>query len=360
MASTKTFKAAIVHEVGAKNSIVERSLAPLEPGEVAVKVTATAINPVDWKIRDYGWFVESFPTILGSDAAGKIVAVSSDMTGSAAPLKIGDRVMFQGIIGKDDASTFQQYARIPAALVSKTPDNISDEQAAGIHLATMVAVVALYDKSGQGLPAPWDKEHGGDSAGKGKAVVIIGGASSVGQYAIQFARLSGYDRIVTNANPMHCEWLSSLGADVVLDRSKARPEDFHAALDGRPLDFVLDTIAAEETGFLGIDILRAAGAKGAKVVVVLAPTANTMAYSQAHEPKVDVVYVLGVGSLPHLRYLSEATAKHLGGEDGLLATGRIVPNRVMLVDGGLQSVDEALERNKTGISGQKLVIRPWD
>lgn len=99
-----------------------------------------------------------------------MAALGPDVSGFA----VGDRVFFQGIIGEYDSSTFQQYCKMPAALVSKTPANINDDQAAGISLTAMAAVTAFYDKEGRGLPAPWEKDGG--HAGKGKAIVIIGGA----------------------------------------------------------------------------------------------------------------------------------------------------------------------------------------
>lgn len=35
------------------------------PDEVVIKNKAVAVNPVDWKIQDYGVFIQSFPNILG-------------------------------------------------------------------------------------------------------------------------------------------------------------------------------------------------------------------------------------------------------------------------------------------------------
>jgi NADPH:quinone reductase-like Zn-dependent oxidoreductase len=119
---------------------------------------------------------------------------------------------------------------MPAVLVSKTPNNISDEQAAGVSLALVTSVTAFYDKKGHGLPPPWEK--GGPQVERGKAVAIIGGASSVGQYAIQLARLSGFEKIVTNVSPENHQFLKELGAHVVLDRARPSPEDFKAQSAG--------------------------------------------------------------------------------------------------------------------------------
>lgn len=138
-----TFKAATFAAPGARHIIADVSLPALESGEVAIKVTATAINPVDWKVHENGVFLPGYPAILGSDAAGEIAALGPHVEG----FEVGTRVFFQGIIGKYVSSTFQQYTKMPAALISKTPSNISDDQAAGVHLGTVAGVASLYDKS---------------------------------------------------------------------------------------------------------------------------------------------------------------------------------------------------------------------
>lgn len=348
-----TFKAAVVPEPGAQHAVQDRSLPPLEAGEVAIKVTATAINPVDWKIRDYKVFIKDYPAVLGSDAAGEIAAVGSGVTNFSE----GDRVFFQGIIGKYDSSTFQQYVKMPAELVGKTPKNISDDAAGGISLATVAVLTGFYDKSGNGLAAPWTE--GGEQAGKGKGIVILGGSSSVGQYAIQMARISGFDKIVTNASAKHLEHLKALGADVVLDRATQNSEeDFKAALGGVPLAFVFDSISEKDTQIQGVKILAATKTENSHVITVQGVNAEASELGQSLEPKSAVKQVLGLGSAPHLRYLSEPLMKHLGGEDGYIAKGRFVPNRPLVVSGGLGNIEEALAKNKKGVSGEKVIIRP--
>ncbi len=56
--------------------------------EVLIKVIATALNPVDWKIQVYGAFVQDYPAIVGTDIAGEIEAVGEDVQG----WKKGDKV----------------------------------------------------------------------------------------------------------------------------------------------------------------------------------------------------------------------------------------------------------------------------
>lgn len=59
------------------------------PDNVIIKNHAIAINPVDWKIQDYGFFVQSWPFILGTDVAGEVVEVGENVK----KFKKGDRVL---------------------------------------------------------------------------------------------------------------------------------------------------------------------------------------------------------------------------------------------------------------------------
>lgn len=293
--------------------------------------------------------------MLGSDAAGEIAAVGPEVTG----FKEGDRVFFQGIIGNYDASTFQQYCKMPAALVAKTPGTITDDEAAGVSLATVCVTTAFYDTTGHGLPAPWDAD--GETAGRGKAVVVLGGSSSVGQYAVQLAKISGFERIVTNASARHAEHLKALGADVVLDRAtQSTAEDFKKAIGDLPLAFVMDAISEKDTQIQGVEILDATKTVGSHVITVQGVNGDAKTLGAAKEPKVDVKQILGLGSSPALRYLSEPLVKHLGGENGYIAKGRFVPNRALVVSGGLNGLEEALAKNKQGVSGEKVIIRPFE
>ncbi|KAF9732564.1 hypothetical protein PMIN03_006448 [Paraphaeosphaeria minitans] len=354
MSIPQTHRVAFIHGKGEATKIGERSLGKLKPDEIAIKVAATAINPVDWKLRDYGLFIVpgwEYPAVLGSDGSGTVAAVGDDVSS----FSVGERVFFQSGYGNPDVSTFQEYIKIPAEIVAKTPKNISDEEAAGIVLATHAGAAAFYDKTGHGLKAPWTA--GGSEVGKGKAVVILGGSSSVGQYAIQLARLSGFERIVTNASAAHHEFLKELGAHVVLDRNVSTAQDFQKALDGLPLEFVFDSISIKQTQLLGVETLQAAGTKDSNVVIVGMTDEEAKKLGESKEPKVAIKGIVGIALAPHLRYLITALTDNLGGEKGWIASGKFKPNKVEITEGGLEKLQGGLEKNKTGVSGVKVVIK---
>lgn len=354
MSPPSKHRAAYISAQGEAPQISERTLGELKPDEVAIKISATAINPVDWKIRDYGLFLApnwQYPAILGSDGSGTVAAIGKDVSG----FNVGERVFFQSGYGDDDVSTFQEYIKIPAEIVAKTPKNISSEEASGIVLASMAAATAYYDSTGQGLKAPW--VEGGQLAGRGKSIVILGGSSSVGQYAIQLARLSGFDRIVTNASAQHHEHLQSLGAHVILDRDASDLQDFKKALEGQTLEFVFDTIAIKATQTLGVQILQGTNTHHSRVVIVGSVDEDAKKLGEHDEPHVKVQQIMGIALNPSLRPIITGLTHSLGGETGWLAQGEFKPNRVDVLEGGLEKLQEGMERNKGGVSGLKVVVR---
>ncbi|KAJ1323558.1 NADPH:quinone reductase [Microdochium nivale] len=357
-----TFRAALIDKAQAPIRIGTTSLASpaLSPDELGIRITATAINPADWKIRESGMLIQSWPAVLGSDAAGVVVEVGTNFTSKFQP---GDRVFFQGILGKNDSSTFQEYTRIPAHTVGKTPASITDEAAAGLSLGSVTAAVGLYHKTGRALsPGPWDATGGGNKVGEGKAIVVLGGSTSVGQYVIQLARLSGYTRIVTGAGAAHAEFLKGLGAHVVLDRQTHDGwQDYVDAVGpGVQLDLVYDAIAADHAQLKGVQIIRALGDRAAAealVVTVLQAEDEAVAAGRGDgggEREIQVHFIMAAGYWPDYRYVSEPMYEKFS---EWLASGELVPNRVQVVPGGLEGVEEALQLNKAGVSGVKVIVK---
>ncbi|PVH79431.1 GroES-like protein [Cadophora sp. DSE1049] len=363
MSSPSNFKSAVLLSPKAQHTIETHSLPPLKPDEVGIKIEATAVNPVDWKMRDYDLFLPGYPAILGSDASGTITSLGS----SVSNFSIGDRVFFQGILGTPQSSTFQQYCTMPSSLIAPIPSTTSFEAAAGISLATMAVAIAFYHTIGYGMAPPWSKSPSGSSVGRGKAIVILGGASSVGQYAVQLARLSGFEKVVTNSGTENIEMVKKLGADVVLDRKVSGVKEFADVIGETEVAFVFDAISSPATQRLGVEILQAVSRRSRDACLVTLhtvhpdhPDEEAVKLGREGDVKVEVRQVLGLGSQKDLSYLSEPLMKALGGEEGWIAKGAFVPNRVRVVEGGLEKLDEALELNKSGVSGVKVVVRPWD
>ncbi|KQS08899.1 hypothetical protein ASG04_08230 [Curtobacterium sp. Leaf183] len=189
------------------------------PDEVVVRVRAVAVNPVDWIIQGtgsvtYRWL--QTPAVLGSDVAGEVVAVGSGVTRFA----VGDRV-FGLATGTDRGrdprheGAFQQYTALLERLTAPTPDGMSDEQAVVVPLGASTAACALFQPRHLGLSMPGGAAH--VDAARGSGVVLVwGGSTSVGMNAVQLARAAGYD-VVSTASPRNADAVRALGADVVVD-----------------------------------------------------------------------------------------------------------------------------------------------
>lgn len=275
-------------------------------------------------------------------------------------LQAGDRVFFQGLIGDINRSTFQQYVTIPAPFVARTPSNVTDDEAAGISLASAAAFTSLYAEQGLGIsPAAWDQ--GADQAGQGKTLIVLGGSSSVGQYTIQLGRISGF-HVVTSASSAHTDSLKKLGAAVVLDRYAATPQDYVQALNGKPLVGVSDSVSLGDSQQLGVKIIKeyhTATQDRAKVNITtnLSPNADAKQAGEEATPAIEIRAILGIGHKEPIRPLYE---KFVSAVSGWLERGQYFPNKPQVIPGGLKGVQEALETNKKGVSGVKVVVRPQE
>ncbi|QRV98330.1 Zinc-binding dehydrogenase [Ceratobasidium sp. AG-Ba] len=333
-------KASLLPAKYGKLEVRTRPIPTPQSKQALVKVTATAVNPVDWKIIDYGYFVEEFPAVLGTDGAGIIESVGPDVTN----FKKGDKVFFQGLYKPgSDFATFQEYALVDTEVLAKIPSNINDDQAATIPLGSMTSVVALFQKSGIAFPA------NGPTA-EGKSVLILGGSSSVGQFGIQIARIAGFSTIVTTASSQHTELLKSFGATHVFDRD-VDVNTLQEAFAG-PVALVYDGISAPPTQKLAVEVLKTFGAPGAHLAVVL-PLDTSLQGELEGKATVNEVW----GSSHWYKDLSVPYWNILG---RWIEEGKIVPNRVEVVKGGLNGIPEALDRSRKGVSGVKLIVHPQE
>jgi len=87
------------------------------PGEVLVKVAATSVNPIDWKIRRgdlQGMMTLQFPVIPGRDVAGEVVVVGAGVSN----FKPGQKVM--AVANR----TYAEFVAVPSAAVALVPDGL--------------------------------------------------------------------------------------------------------------------------------------------------------------------------------------------------------------------------------------------
>lgn len=178
--------------------VVDLPTPQIRPDQMLVKVYASSVNPIDWKIRSgqlqpfsgYG-----FPMQLGFDLAGEVVIVGSRVT----KFQAGDRVF--AYLDSFPGGAYAQYAAVSEQVACQVPANFSYEEAAAVPLAGTTALQALRDL-GEIKP--------------GQRVLINGASGGVGTFAVQIAKAMETE-VVGVCSSKHLELVQSLGADRVID-----------------------------------------------------------------------------------------------------------------------------------------------
>ncbi|GAA5981128.1 hypothetical protein JCM10908_003994 [Rhodotorula pacifica] len=323
----------------------------VEKGEVLVKVHSVSVQPVDWKIQDYDFFVKEYPFILGTDVAGEIAEIGEGVTN----VKKGDRVLAhcKGLgTGEAKHSGFQKFAVLDALLTSPIPESVSFDEATVLPLALSTAAAGLYQTNHLALPDP--KADAANAAGKGKVILVYGGSSSVGSAAIQLAVASGV-AVVTTASPANFDFVKSLGAAAAIDyRSDSLVEDAVKAIEAAGPEFggVYDAISENGTVQKSAEIaIKAFGGKGKLyVATTLPPPADKLAGGV----KAGGVFAVDILLKEEARI---AKSVYLDFVPKGLKNGSLKPKPDPLVVGkGLESVQEGLNVQRKGVSAKKVVV----
>ncbi|MFO8038876.1 MAG: NAD(P)-dependent alcohol dehydrogenase [Sodalinema sp.] len=176
----------------------DRDLPVAKGDHVLVKIMASSVNPVDWKVRrgDFGLVSGfNFPKALGSDVAGIVEAVGDDVE----TLQPGDEVF--GFISPLEGGAYAEYLIIPAENLAAKPTRLSFAEAAAVPLAGLTAMQSLLDL-GELRP--------------GLSVLINGASGGVGSLAVQIAK--AFEANVTGVcSASNQDLVSQLGADQVID-----------------------------------------------------------------------------------------------------------------------------------------------
>jgi NADPH:quinone reductase-like Zn-dependent oxidoreductase len=189
------------------------SLKPLQPTQVCIKVLSAGVNPLDYKLVIVGPFLlpvpasKENPIRAGFDVAGVVERVGADVS----DFKVGDAVF--AMAGFECFGTFAEYVNVDAKYVVSKPESLSFDEAAAVPLTALTSFQALFT-------------HGKLSAGQ--RVLILGGSSATGIFAIQMAKNAGAHVIATTSS-RNTALAKSLGADEVVDYTTAKWSDVVAA-----------------------------------------------------------------------------------------------------------------------------------
>ncbi|KAI4222129.1 MAG: hypothetical protein L6R36_006391 [Xanthoria steineri] len=345
MSSTNQHAAATLESKGSPLTVVSRPTPTPGPNEVLVDVKAVALNLIDCYMRDFGFMINSYPAVVGSDIGGTIVAV-----GSSVSFKPGTRVAAFAptffVQGVPDYGAFQARALIPAANVTPVPDSISFNEASLLGMSVVTAWSGWYTV---GLPlqdtlyTPADK----------KGVLVWGGASSIGTGAIQSAKMLGFT-VYTTASPKHHAYLKALGAKATFDyKDESAVAKIVQTAQGDGIDLSIAFDAAGQVRSC-LDILKEFKKAGGGRTPQLA-TAVAMS---DHTPTEDGVEVKFVAAPTDERPRTEFFAFVMNGWlKGKLETGAYRPSpAIKVVEGGLEGLNKGLDELKGGVSGTKLVV----
>lgn len=229
-------KAVVLYEYGNVDRLRledDQQEPPFGPNEVRVRVRATSINPVDWKIRSgaaRNRMPIEFPAILGRDLAGEVADFGSQVTGFPK----GMRVM--GLAN----GTYAEYTTVKADILAPIPEKLSFEQAAALPLV-LTTGAQLIERAVKPQP--------------GWTLLVTGALGGVGRTAVHVARKHDV-HVIAGVKSSQREEAQQLGADrvVALDDEKE-------ISSLRDLDAIADTVGGPTIAKL-LDAIKPGGVLG--------------------------------------------------------------------------------------------------
>jgi len=217
-------RAYVVEEAGGEFRQVELPVPELRERDVLVRVHASGVNPLDFKIRagQAAHAKQLLPAVLGLDMAGVVEQVGAGVRG----FRVGDEVygMVGGVGGLQ--GTLAELIAVDEDLLAHKPRNISMREAAALPLITITAWEGLVDRA---------KVHAGQTA------LIHAGAGGVGSVAVQIAVAYGA-KVFATVSAEKKKIVEGFGATAIDYRASSVEEYVAASTGGEGFDVVYDTV----------------------------------------------------------------------------------------------------------------------
>ena len=220
----------------------------ISASEILVKVFACAVNHLDIRARRDRPEVRPFPHILGSDIAGQVAEVGTEVRNVA----VGDSVVlspcvpcgqcvdclngdenlcdFQILLGFQTNGGYAEYVKAPAENATLISSQLSYYEAAAMPMAYLTAWHMLVTRAG---------------VSPGEDVLILSAGSGVGSAGLQIAKLCGARVFATASADDKLERARQLGADFTINYTDA---DFSEVVrdetEGRGVDVVFEHVGA--------------------------------------------------------------------------------------------------------------------
>ncbi len=280
-------KALRIHETGGPDVFVweDVEVGPPGPGEARLRHAAVGVNYVDTYHRGgvpHPWPLPPLPAVIGFEGVGVVEEVGEGVT-EAAP---GDRVAY----ALPPLGAYCEARNIPARLLIRVPDAISDEQAAGMMLKGLTAQYLLRQTY---------------RVQPGDAVLIHAAAGGIGLIL--------------------CQWAKHLGATVIGTVStEAKAEQARAHGCDHPVIYTLDDFrdtVREVTGGKGLPVVYESVGKDtfARSLDCLRPRGILASYGHASGPP-DPVDVIGLGARGALWVTRPTIMAYMAKREDMLAS----------------------------------------
>ena len=302
------------------------------PGEVAVRLYATSVNPVDTKIRadGGGGIAPGDPVVLGCDVAGAVLGVGPGVS----KFSEGDEVYgcAGGVKGRD--GTYAQRMIADERLLARKPATLSFREAAALPLVAITAWESLVDRA---------------NVQPGETVLVHGGSGGVGHIGVQLAKLCGAIVHATVGSDDNARIARELGADETINYRKQSVAEYVEGLTGgRGYDVVFDTVGGPNLAS-SIEALANNGRCATTVSMGASPDLSGLHIKNAslHVTFMLVPMLTGKGLERHGMIMERIAA--------LVDCGRIKP----LIDDSrfsLDQIDAAHKRVTSGKATGKVVV----
>ena len=193
-------KAIVVYQYGSPETLEFCNIPVPEPHphEVLVQNHFIGVNFVDTQHRAGQYYVVPLPLIPGTEAAGMVATIGSEVT----DFQVGDRVAYAGYMG----GNYAEYTCVPQGRLVSVPDTISLEQAAACLLQGLTAYVFT---------------HRVFALKAGDTALIHAAAGGVGLLLVQMAKQLGATVIGTTSSEQKALIARQAGVDHIIIYTQA-------------------------------------------------------------------------------------------------------------------------------------------
>lgn len=231
----ETMKAVHWTNVGKPADILtldEHQPLPVPTGtNILVKVHASALNPVDWKLMKGGVPRFLMPKVKtpALDISGTVVGLGPNVGRSnkagVQKFAIGDRVM--AMLNFSKSGGLQEYTLVDESILVKTPLEWDDLAAAAFPLVGTTVYESLVVRG---------------HIKKGDRVLVNGASGGTGSVAVQLATALGAS-VVGVCSTANVDLVKKLGAVEVVDYTSAK---VHEQYSNKEFDIIFDTVGSDQ------------------------------------------------------------------------------------------------------------------